>query len=357
MLEVLACVAIQVEADHRGPSTVYRVELPSGEAQVVNTLDARVNAIGYSAAQDRVYGVDDDGGIVVLDRTGHAVARSAGHFLKHATAGVVVREKLVVRVGHLMFWVDIDPSSGRYLEVVRQAWLWPPHHALNVDDFDLNPADGLLYGVATFPYGHAYVVAIDPETGRVDRVPGTGMLPATHGYGAVVMGRDGALYVTSNRDDGRSVLYRVALDGSEAVTEITSRPARRSIDAAGCLSVPPIVDPPDPTVPPTTPPTVPPTLPPFEPPVVPPTTTTPAPPPATTPPTSTTTTPPPGPTSEEPPAQTPAPSREPLRRPEPKAEVAADGNRIVRDQRRWGLVAIILILGAGAVARAHARHR
>jgi hypothetical protein len=46
-----------------------------------------------------------------------------------------------------------------------------------------------------------------------------------------------------------------------------------------------------------------------------------------------------------------------MRRPEARAELASDGNRIVRDQRRWGLVSIILILGAGAVARAHARHR
>lgn len=353
MLEVLACVAIQVEADHHGPSTVYRVDLPSGSSEVLGTLDARVNAIGYSAAQDRVYGVDDDGGIVVLDRTGHPVARSSGHpgFLKHATAGAVVRDELVVRVGHLLHWVDIDPASDRYLKVVRQAWLWPPQHALNVDDFDLNPANGLLYGVATFPYGHAYVVAIDPDTGRVDRVPGTGTLPPTHGYGAVVMGRDGALYVTSNREDGHSVLYRVALDGSEAVTEITARPARRSIDAAGCLTIPPVVDPPDPTVPPTTPPTVPPSSPPTTVPAAPPGAA-----PTSPPPTTTTTSPAPPTTSLEAPPPPPSP-RDPLRRPEPRAELASDGNRIVRDQRRWGLTAIILILGAGAVARAHARHR
>ncbi|CAL9562154.1 hypothetical protein SUDANB95_04619 [Actinosynnema sp. ALI-1.44] len=368
MIEALACVALQVEADHHGPSTVYRLELPSGQAQVLTTLDARVNAVGYSVPQDRVYGVDADGDVVALDRTGRPVARSTGHphVLRHAAAGAVVAEKLVVRVGHLLFWVDIDPKSDKYLRVVREAWLWPPPHALNVDDFDLNPMDGLLYGVATFPYGRAYVVAIDPGTGRVDRVPGTGELPATHGYGAVVMGRDGALYVTSNNHKGRSVLHRVALDGSGAVTEITSRRARWSIDATSCLATPPIVDPipPDPTVPPTTPPTTPPSDPPADqpsvpprvPPVVPPTTTTPpAPPPPGAPPNTAPTAPPATPPADPP--ERPDPTRDPMRRPEPKAEKISDGNRNVREQRRWGLVAIILILGAGAVARAHARHR
>lgn len=365
MIEALACVALQVEADHHGPSTVYRLELPSGQVQALTTLDERLNAIGYSVPQDRVYGVDADGDVVVLDRTGRPVARSTGHphVLRHAAAGAVVAEKLVVRVGHLLFWVDIDPKSGRYLQVVREAWLWPPPYALNVDDFDLNPADGLLYGVATFPYGRAYVVAIDPGTGRVDRVPGTGQLPATHGYGAVVMGRDGALYVTSNNHKGRSVLHRVALDGSGTVTEITSRQARWSIDATSCLATPPIVDPipPDPTVPPTTPPTPPqdpPQDPPQVPPLVPPMTTTPPGPipPGATPGPTTTPAPPSAPTAE-PPEPPQDPTREPMRRPEPRAEKVSDGNRNVQEQRRWGLAAIVLILGAGIAARAHARHR
>ncbi|QTR04414.1 hypothetical protein J7S33_05840, partial [Saccharothrix algeriensis] len=200
ILEALAlvCSTIQVEAGDRGPSTVYLVDLPTGAARPLSTLDVRLNAIGYSAPQGRVYGLDADGRVVALDRAGRRVDLPSrpSPVLRQATAGAVVDERLVVRVGHFLLSIDVDPGSDRYLQVVDRTWLWPAPDAISVDDFDLNPADGLLYGVATPPHGRSHPVTLDPSSGEVRRVAGAGRLPAGSAYGAAVFGRDGALYAT-----------------------------------------------------------------------------------------------------------------------------------------------------------------
>ncbi|MBW4717059.1 DUF6923 family protein [Saccharothrix obliqua] len=402
MIEALAlvCSTIQVEAGQPGPSEVLAVKLPSGERASLGALDERINAIGYSAPQDKVYGVGADGRVVVLDSSGKRldVVSHPSVLLRHGTAGAVVGERLLVRVGHLLLAVDVDPASGRYLEIVDKTALWSHGESIAVDDFDVNPADGLLYGVATSGHGHAHVVSIDPGSGRVRRVADAGRLPGGSTYGAAVFGRDGALYATNNDVDGRSVLYRVALDGSGGVAEVSVGARLHTSDAAGCLSVPPV--PPDPTTPPTPdPPT-------SEPPTPrPPTSEPPAPePPTSEPPTSEppTSEPPAPPTSDQPPTRDPPPPDDPrlpavppvpgripppgvppaappqpaptpeptrdstqdptrpstrMRLPEARAKAVASRHRTVRDQRRWSLVAIILILAAGAMARMHARRR
>ncbi|MFI9010827.1 hypothetical protein ACIGNX_26675 [Actinosynnema sp. NPDC053489] len=427
MIEAFAqvvCTVIQVEAGAHGPSTVFEVRLPSGEATSVNALDVRLNAIGYSARQDLVYGLDDDGRLVALDRRGRVVGQPTrpSHLLRQATAGAVVGERLVVRAGPRLESIDIDPASPTFGQVVQETWL-SPLEGMTVDDFDLNPADGLLYGVATHQH-NGIVVSIDPRTGRTRAVPGVGQLPGGTSYGAVTVARDGSLYATNNRQrDGRSSLWRVALDGSGVVTEISSGPPRHTIDATGCLPAPPPTTTPTttttttttttPTTTTTTTTTTTPTTTPPTTTTTPPTTTTTAPPQPTTtttvPRTTTTTTPPPvvttiGPAPAvpprpnppppppvepppppfEPPPFEPPPQPEPQPEPEPdnppqesplpppalppppradlkipdrEVQTLAPTNNAIRDQRRWGLVALLLIVGAGALARQAASRR
>ncbi|QFZ17935.1 DUF6923 family protein [Saccharothrix syringae] len=369
-LALAACTAIQVEAGAHGPSSVFQVQYPAGSATPLGTLDRRLNAIGYSHAQNLVYGVDDDGRLVALDRSGRLVGTPSPpvHLLRHAVAGAVVGERLVVRVGPWLYSVGIDPGSADYGRISHEASLWPPAEGLAVDDFDLNAADGLLYGVTTHGQG-ATVVTVDPTTGRVNRVPGTGRLPGGSGYGAVTLSGDGSLYVTNNRHDGRSVLYRVALDGSGAVTEISVRPGLNTTDSSGCLAAPPVVEPPQPTPTPTPPQPTPPqptppqptttTPPPGAQPVVPPRVPPPAPPPnQPNEPVPPTPEPPPGSEPAPPQQQTPPPPPGDFNLPERKnASQAAEVRHNVRDQRRWSMAAILLILGAGALARQSARRR
>ena len=113
MIEALAqvvCTAIQVEAEAHGPSTVFQVRLPSGETSSLTTLDLRLNAIGFAAEQNLVYGVDHHGRLVALDRTGRVVVKAPRPtpLLRNATAGAVVDGQLVVRVGPWLHSVDID---------------------------------------------------------------------------------------------------------------------------------------------------------------------------------------------------------------------------------------------------------
>lgn len=357
-LALAACATLQVEAGEHGSSALVRVDLASGAATPVAALGARVNAIGFSAPQGLVYGVTDSGRVIAFDREGNRRELSShpSPLLREAVAGAVVGERLVVRVGPQLLFVDIAPGSPTYLRVVRATWLRPG--ALTVDDFDLDPATGLLHGVATAHHGKARVVAIDPASGAVRTVPGTGALPGGPDYGAVALGRDGALYATGNRHHGRSTLWRVALDGSGAVARVASRQAFRSTDSSGCLAAPPAVDPTT-TVPPTTPPTTPPTGTAVIPPRGPTPTTTPAPgattAPTTTPPTTTPTTPPS--TASSAPPTGPSPGPTPPRVPERRAEEVVAIDHDVRDQRRWALTGLVLIVGAAALARQAVRRR
>ncbi|MFE9747433.1 hypothetical protein ACFYOT_21230 [Saccharothrix saharensis] len=402
MIDALAqvvCTVIQVEAGPHGPSSVFQVRFPSGETTSLTTLSVRLNAIGFSAGQNLVYGVDQQGRLVALDRTGRVVGEPSRPVpgLAHATAGVVVDERLVVRAGPRLLQVDIRRGSPTFGRVLDETWLWP--WGTTVDDFDHNPDDGLLYGIAT-DHGHGVVVTIDPDTGRTKPVPGAGRLPGGSGYGAVTLSPDGSLYATNNNHHGRSRLFRVALDGSGVVTEISSRKALNTIDSSGCLTTIPT-----PTTTPTTTTTTPPTTtttttttttPPTTTTTttttttVPPTTTTTRPPQPTTTTTTvartTTTTPtttttvrpapapapavpppnlPPPPRLTTPPPTTPPPAPPPPPPPPPadidapdrQVETLAPTNNAIRDQRRWGLAAMILILAAGALARQAAARR
>ncbi|GAA2667985.1 hypothetical protein GCM10010428_22160 [Actinosynnema pretiosum subsp. pretiosum] len=357
------CASIQVEALELGPSSVVSIELPTGAVSALGVLDVRVTAIGYSTAQDLVYGVDADGRVLAFDRRGARVPLrpSQSDLLRGATSGVVVGDRLVVRSGLQLLAVDIDPTSPDYLLVVDETRLATT--GLTLNDFDLNPADGLLYGVVVDSRGVGKVVRVDPATGDVRPAPGTGPLPpGMTSYGSVVLGPDGALYATANRDatGKRSRQFRVALDGTGTVVELGARVAFSTLDASGCLVVrnPPRPQPqqPRPQVPPQQPPAGEPAPQPpvAQAPVVP---APPAPRPAPSP------SPAPAPSSA--PTAQPAPEeelvegqpavRDPKRRTGDEDVTASGGlnplRHTVDDQRRWGLVALILVLGGAAAAR------
>jgi uncharacterized protein DUF6923 len=372
LVAALACVALQVEAvSATGPSTLSSVELPSGAATTMTVLDHRLNAFGYSAAQGVYYGISPTGQVVVVDRQGGSTV--VGHVphpgLVQAVAGAIHGDYFYVRAASALYVVDVNPASANFLRLVQAKVLWPLDVFVSVDDFDYNPADGLLYGVATKLLGHPEVVTIDPDTGHVHPLPTPIPMPDGPGYGSAVLGPDGALYATNNDEGGQSTLYRVALDGSGSVTRLTARPAARTIDMAGCYAaLPPTYVPPTTTTT-TTPPPVVTTTPAPEPPVVIP------------PPSSTTTTeaaaPPPPSSSTTTAAPTPAPAAAPVPPPlvttattpttsraapkptfevnRPVEEVVAVADRRTETKRRWSLAVLLLVVGAGAVAAQRAR--
>lgn len=366
LVAALACVALQVEAvSAGGPSTLVSVELPTGVATTISTLDQRLNAFGYSAEQGVYYGISPAGQVIRVDRQGGTT--DVGHVpnsgLVYAAAGAIHGDYFYVSAAGAVYVLDINPASADFLGLVRARVLWPMDIFFSVDDFDYNPANGLLYGVATKLFGHPEVVTIDPDSGRVHPLATPVPMPDAPSYGAAVFGPDGALYASNNNEGGQSTLYRVALDGSGEVTRLSARPAVWTIDAAGCYAaaMPPTVVPPITTTP-TTPPvttTVPPiittspaeptTVPEVTPPATP--TTDPAVPAAVAPPLSptTTATTPPTPTA---PQATPKPTFKVER---PVEEAVGVFDRRTETKRRWSLVLLLLVIGAGAVAARRTR--
>jgi hypothetical protein len=340
------------------PSALSRVDLPGGATTSLGTPGFWLNAMGYSSAQNLVYGVADGSDstafpagahVVAIDRDGNTAdlgpVRRAGvshvpwSVVTGATAGAIHGNTWYIRRNSTLYTVDITPGDS-FLTVLKLTPLRLVSLATGVDDFDYDSADGLLYGVSMSSRGAGSVVTINPANGQVDVVPNL-QLPRGESAGSVVLGADRALYVTSNREDNRSVVYRVERD-SGAVTEVSSGPRLATSDVAGCLSTssqPPVVPeppplPPDVPQPPPVVPAVPPRSdPPVSQPIVPTTSSTPAP----------TVEPSPTPTTTKPPKTS-------KKRPTEAFVATAKRDHHTDLKRRWALTTLILILGASAAA-------
>ncbi|MEV6415304.1 hypothetical protein [Kribbella sp. NPDC051718] len=372
-------------------SRLALVELPSGRSTDLGRLDYQINAAGYAKGQDLVYGIatrDKSGWLrrrphlVTVDRRGAVTdlgqVRVGVGGVADPTAGAVAGSRLYLRDGHRLYTMDIDPGSSTFRSVLRVVHLSSVLLALSVDDFAVNPSDGLLYGISTSG-PKARVVSLDPERGKVKVVATVRGIPGRDSYSSVVMS-GGVLYTVRTGYGSRSQLYRVGLDGSSS--SLASLSAAVGSDAAGCLyTAPPPPPPPTPTPRPTPTPTPKPTPTPTPTPTPspPPTPTpTPAPPPAPRPSVRPTPTPTPSPT----PTPTPAPAADlplppppttptPTPRPRPiqptpseitiapqQAALPPPADRTVQVLRRWSLATLLVVLTGGAAAAAQRRmHR
>lgn len=328
------CVALQVQGAGAGLSALVRVDLPGGRVTPVADLGFRVNAIGYAAGQDVVYGLASHGRSGALSGAGHVVTigrdgtvtdRGPLRSPERATAGAVAGNRWYLRSGSVLSVVDIDPASRTYLTVVSKVSLRSPGLAQTVDDFDLGP-DGLLHGVAA----QGRLVTINPVDGDVREVE-TASLGGGRSYGAAVTGPDGMLYVLGEHVRGQSVWFRISLRTPAAVESVVNLSSPDHTDAAGCLRPGAVPTPPPAVVAPR------PQSPPARPAVNPATTPVPAQPPTSVP-------------------ATPPSAAPPSRRPYKTATtVPRADNRLARteEKRRWGLAVLVLVLagGAGAVRR------
>lgn len=347
-----SCPVLQVENQTTHSSSIVRLTLPSGERRVLGSAGSSINALAYSAEQGVSYGVTDKAHVVRVDSSGRVtdLGSQRGAGVTGAVGGAMAANTWYVLRADNLYTVDADPASRAYLDVTGRVQLRPVVLSAGVDDIAYNPANGLLYGVSVTAAGHGSVVTINPRDGRVAAVPGL-EFPLATSYGSVVFGLDGALYATANKIGRRSVTYRLPRNGAGPAVEISTGPELVSSDAAGCLAVaaPP---PPPPSLPP-------PSLPP---------------PPSPTPsrssviPAPSQVVAPPRQVAEQPPSVNPAPVSAPADpvaapaaaappanfRPVPTAGPVADAGERVEKHRRWGLTALVLILGGGAAA-AHVR--
>ncbi|RSN56253.1 serine protease [Amycolatopsis sp. WAC 04182] len=367
-----ACLMVQAETESHGKSKLRWLDAGSGTTSRVTEPGYRLNALGYSATRNLVFGVAEGlsrgAHAVTIDRDGKAqdlgpITRAGNRLplwspVAGVTAGAIGGNSWYLLRNGTLYTVDLTPGE-RYLRVIRTVFLRPITLAHDVNDFAYH--NGLLYGVSTTWRGKGAVITIDPASGKV-REAEDARFPPADVYGSVVLGRDGALYATANRIGGRSVLYR--LDRGGQVTVVRSGPPLAGSDAAGCLTAPepPKPEPPKPTPTPTQTPTPSPT---------PSRTSSPSPSstPSPSPSSSPSPSPTPSPTPSSSPAPTPAPQVVPPPAPAPKPsrsaaprerkEEAAETDSLARtkEKRRWGLTALVLILGGGAAAGAVRRGR
>ncbi|WP_101612955.1 serine protease [Amycolatopsis sp. BJA-103] len=374
-----SCLVVQAETGSHGKSKLRWIDVGSGTTTRVTDAGYRLNALGYSATRDLVFGVAEGlsrgAHAVTIDRDGDTrdlgpITRAGNRLpvwspVAGVTAGAIGGNSWYLLRNGTLYTVDLTPGE-RYLRVIRTVFLRPITLAHDVNDFAYH--NGLLYGVSTTWRGKGAVITIDPSSGKV-READDARFPPADVYGSVVLGRDGALYATANRIGGRSVLYR--LDRGGRVTEVRSGPPLAGSDAAGCLTAPepPKPEPPKPEPPKPTPTPVPnpptptstpsPTPAPVPVPTPPPSpspTSSPSPTPSPTPSPSPSPTPAPAPKVVPPPVPVPKPTRAaPPREREEAAET--DPHARTKEKRRWGLTALVLILGGGAAAGAVRRAR
>ncbi|EMD28544.1 serine protease [Amycolatopsis azurea DSM 43854] len=377
-----SCLVVQAETGSYGKSKLRWLDVGSGTTSRVTEPGYRLNALGYSATRDLVFGVAEGlsrgAHAVTIDRDGRTqdlgpITRAGNRLpvwspVAGVTAGAIGGNSWYLLRNGTLYTVDLTPGE-RYLRVIKTVFLRPITLAHDVNDFAYH--NGLLYGVSTTWRGKGAVITIDPASGKVREAEDARFPPADI-YGSVVLARDGALYAMANRIGGRSVLYR--LDRGGQVTQVLSGPPLAGSDAAGCLTAPP--EPPKPEPPKPTPiptPTPTPTSSPSPTPTPTPTPTqtptlspssTPSPKPSPTPTSS------PSPTST-PPSPTPSPSPKVVPPPAPipakpsrgaapkerKASAQSDPHARTKEKRRWGLTALVLILGGGAAAGAVRRAR
>ncbi|GIG56959.1 hypothetical protein Lfu02_13310 [Longispora fulva] len=270
-------------------STLFRYDENAGDRTTVAVLPVPVNALGYAPGQGLFYGVGDyHGGSHLVTVSPGGTVTDKGPVpggLRGAFAGAVSGRTWYVRSDDELSVVDIAPGSPTFLKVTARIEL---SRDVELGDFDVDPADGALYGVDT-DHGPGRLTRVDPATGDVTWLPTSPTLPGAGSYGAVVITPDGTLHALNNAT-GR--LYHVRRPGGQ-VTSTADGSATQHADAARC----PHEDPPQPPTPPA--------------PTVAPVPAPPAPPPARVPPSPPVVEPPgtPPPRTTPPPVPTPSPTR------------------------------------------------
>lgn len=329
------CEVLQVRvAGANGPTTVHRVRLPGNSTTRLGRLPFRLDAVGYAATQDLVYGMASGRRVIVIDGYGRmrdlgVPNRGGGARLPTgAEAGAIDGTNWYLRSGSRLYTVDVDPGSRDYLRVVRVRQLRPARLA-GVADFATGERGGRLRAVTVSGRGDVIAVSMNPADGSIRPEPSV-QLPAALSFDSIVVGPDGTLYAAARKRGGGTWF---AISGSGAVRTVGSVPDSARGDAAGCLPALRRLPGPAPARPdaPERDPAQP--LPPIPPPR-----------------------PLPPPQDEQPAPDSPRDPETPEVEgaPQQQEEVAMSAEQDRTAQKRgWALTVILLIFGAAAAARRH----
>jgi hypothetical protein len=185
----------------------------------VSELPVQVNALAYIQKEEVFYGMAGKR-FVTITASGELTDRGpAPSFLEGAYAAASDGPHWIVQGGHDIFTLDTPALTVVSKVPVTQ----------DLGDWDFNPADGMLYGVAAGK--QPSLVRIDPSTGAsavVAQPPG--LAPGSN-YGAAAIDLYGTLHVLHN---STGQVYHIPLSSPASVTSSALDLKAFHADAASC---------------------------------------------------------------------------------------------------------------------------
>ncbi len=191
-------------------------------SEPVASLSKTVNAMGFLSGQEILIGLSGNR-VVTIDAQGSITDRGAAPSgTANARAAAVSGSRWLVLSDGVL--VAVDPSS---LAVTSRVHL---SAFVDVDDFDVNPGDGKLYGLATGLL-QTHLVRIDPATGQVAFLFSFGLLPLLDRYGSVAIDMRGTMHALHN---GSGRMFHVPLNNPSRFSVTNLGLSSGTSDAAGC---------------------------------------------------------------------------------------------------------------------------
>jgi hypothetical protein len=212
-------------------TALSHLDTTSGRDLPVATLPRPVNALAYAADQNLFYGVSGHR-VVTVDPAGQLTDRGpVPSGTSGAYAGAILGDRWFVRSSGALHVLSVDPHSSHYLHVIATA---PVSLTGVLGDWDVDPADGRLYGLVTGGPGPVRLVRIDPGSGAVTVLATPSGLPNHSSYGGVVISA-GVLSARYNPD---GTLYSLPLAHPDQISarHLGGGSATGHDDAAGCPS-------------------------------------------------------------------------------------------------------------------------
>lgn len=246
----LSCTAAMVQFVNT-PTEWFDIDIVTGASTPRGNLHPanNVNAIGYNALDDYIYGYDQTSNHIVRVDADQNLMQLAPSPVGLPSNGYNVGTFdlgghlfLMVNGTARFYTVDLAPSSPTFLKLVDPTNGFAEQTgnygtalsvSLNISDWAYSPVDRLLYGIRSVG-DTAQVMQVDPATGAVTGLTTTmpPLSPTGRSWGAMAIDASGALYAIYNGDGG--VFRFVISEGSAVGVRISTTFSASFNDAAMC---------------------------------------------------------------------------------------------------------------------------
>lgn len=250
----------QVTATSMGAgSTLWEYNPVLGTRTSLGLLPGYVNAIGYNAVDNFIWGWGEGNTIVKIDANANWVQYSIPNLPSPPTdynTGTISPDGylyLYSSSAARYYTIDLDPSRATYLQLVDPTAGFvldsaaPFGNAISptrdISDWVYNSIDGKIYAVTNGDAGNPYrLVIFDPLTGTSTisgtAISGGGFQTEGPEYGAAFFDNAGNFYIVAN---STGHFFRVDTNTLTATRVSTAGTSVNFNDGAGCPAAPPIM--------------------------------------------------------------------------------------------------------------------